>query len=68
MPKFEVTLMSVASTVVSVEAESRNDAIDLAFEQAPTPAWDWPDMGDWALPSEMFPESNTEKDDVTELD
>ena len=66
MAKFAVTLMTVMSTVIEVEAESRDDAIEEAFNLAPSPGWDWPDIGDWALPSELFPESNSPQDDAEE--
>lgn len=66
MTKYSVTLVTVMSTVIEVEAEDREGAIELAFEEAPTPAWDWPDIGDWCLPSELFPGSSAPDDDVTE--
>lgn len=45
--QYKVLLETVASVVVTVEADSDEEAVDLAFENAPSPAWDWPDLGDW---------------------
>jgi hypothetical protein len=67
MSKFQVTIMTVMSTTIEVEADDRETAIDEAFEQAPSPAWDWPDIGEWQLPSEMFPKANRPEDDVFEV-
>ena len=67
MKKFEVSLVAVASVNVMVEAEDREAAIDLAFEDAPHAAWNWPDMGEWTLGSELFPKSHSADDDVREV-
>ena len=67
MKKFAVNLVTMASVNVVVEAEDAEAAIDLAFENAPSAAWDWPDMGEWALGSEMFPKLYSADDDVREV-
>lgn len=68
MTKYRVNLVALATTSVDVEADSREEAIDEALEQAPTPAWNWPEMDQWGLPSESFPEFNKPEDDVEEID
>ena len=50
MSKYRIYLETTASTSVEVEADSEEEAIDLAFENAPRAAWDWPDMGEWFFP------------------
>lgn len=68
MAQYAVTLVTVASVVIEVEAEDEEAAIEAAFDQAPSAAWDWPDMGDWQLPSEMDPDRNNANDDVQLID
>lgn len=67
MSKFRVTLLTVMSTTIEVEADDREAAIEEAFDRTPSPAWDWPDIGDWELPSDMFPAVNKPEDDVEEV-
>lgn len=50
MPKYRVYLEAVASVSIEVEAEDYDSAVEEAFERTPSPAWDWPDMGDWYFP------------------
>lgn len=68
MAKYQVSLYNVAQFFVEVEADSEEEAIDLAFDEAPgeniTMGFD---LGDWALPSEMFPSSYKAEDDVKEI-
>lgn len=66
--KYAVTLMTVASVVIEVEAEDEEAAVEAAFEKTPSPAWDWPDMGEWSLPSEIFPDLNKPEDDISVVD
>lgn len=50
MSKYEVTLSAHASLTVIVQADSEDEAIDLAFEQADNnffPAGMQADLGDW---------------------
>ena len=68
MAQYAVTLVTTASVVIKVEAEDEEAAIEAAFDQAPSAAWDWPDIGDWSLPSEMFPDVNNSSDDIQLLD
>ena len=55
MTKYRVYLEAVASVSVEVEADSEDEAIDLAFEHTPSPAWNWPDLGDWYFPADERP-------------
>ncbi|WIA95841.1 hypothetical protein [Curtobacterium sp. MCBA15_004] len=64
MAQYAVTLVTTASTVIQVEADDEEAAIVAAFDQAPSAAWNWPEIGDWQLPSEMFPDVNNAGDDV----
>jgi len=48
--KFRVYLEAVASHLVVVEANDMEEAIDKAIENAPTAAWDWPNLGEWYFP------------------
>lgn len=52
MSKYRVVIEAVASTVVEVEADTREDAIDEALSNYPRAAWDWPDMGEWYFPGD----------------
>jgi len=61
MAKYRVYLEAVASISVEVEAEDEDGAIDKAFEHAPSPGWDWPDLGDWYFPAD-------ERDDIKRAD
>lgn len=53
MSKYRVYLEATASVAVDVEADSEDEAIDLALENAPTPASNWPDMGEWNFPGDI---------------
>lgn len=66
MSKYIVYLVATVSTAVEVEADSGDEAVDLAFEQ------DLPrlnisnenmDMGDWSTPSDLFPQFSKPEDD-----
>lgn len=64
MPKYRVYIDAVASTMVEVEAEDENEAIELALEQAPSNnATTNFDLGEWSTPSDLFPEHNKPEDD-----
>ena len=55
MPKFRVYLINTASYVAEVEAEDEDEAINLAFEEAPYEniSNDF-ELADWYLPSEAM--------------
>jgi hypothetical protein len=53
MTKYLVYLEAVATIAVEVEADSQDEAVDLAYEQTPSRGWDWPDMGDWYFPGDQ---------------
>jgi len=66
MSKYVVYLVATVSTAVEVEAENGEEAIEVAFEE------DLPrlnvsnrgmDMGDWTLPSDLFPNWSKAEDD-----
>jgi hypothetical protein len=67
--KFRVYLVTTASTVVEVEAEDGEEAIEKAFETPLpyAPAFAGFDLGDWTLPSELMPEFNKPEDDYEEV-
>lgn len=52
MTKYRVVLEAVASIVVEVEADSEDEAVDLAFDHTPSQGWDWPDLGEWYFPGD----------------
>lgn len=52
MPKYRVHLEAVASVSVEVEAETQEEAVEIAFDHTPSQGWDWPDLGDWYFPAE----------------
>lgn len=66
--KYRVNFLAVASYTVEVDAEDEQDAIDKAYDHLPSRAWDWPEMGDWTLPSDLFPSINTAEDDVEQVE
>ena len=69
MGKFKVYLVTVASTVVEVEAEDGERAVEAAHE-ADLPyagAFDNYEFGDWTTASELFPKSNKPEDDYEEI-
>ncbi len=66
---FRVNLVTVASTTVEVEAEDEQEAAEKAFEQSLpyASAFAGFELGEWELPSEMFPEQNKPEHDVEEV-
>lgn len=56
MTKYKVYLVTVASTVVEVEAKDGEQAVELAFEQdlPYAPGFADYDFGDWTTSSELF--------------
>ena len=70
MPKYNVYLLAVASTVVEVEAEDKDAAYEAAYEQGLpyADAFCGFDLGDWELGSTMFPEGSTFEEDIVEVD
>jgi hypothetical protein len=70
MPKFKVYLVTTASTVVEVEAEDGEQAIELAFEgELPyAPAFADYEFGEWTTASEMFPDHTNPDNDYEEID
>lgn len=67
MPKYRVTFVAVASWPVEIEADDGEAAIEAAFDQLPSQAYNWPDIGEWTLPSDLFPQWNKPEDDVEEI-
>lgn len=68
MTKYRVSFAAVANAVVEVEADSREQALDLAYEQTPTPNIHWPEVGDWELVSDLFPDWATEAEAIEEIE
>jgi len=71
MAKWGVSLVNTVSTVVYVEAESREEAIDAALmEGLPGLMFlnhEYPDEGDWDVPS-AFDEHSRPEDDAWEVE
>ena len=68
MSTYRVNLVVVGNFSVEVEADSREEAIDAAYGQAPTEnIYTGFEIGDWLLGSELFPESSNPEDDVEEI-
>lgn len=69
MPKYRVYLQTIASTVVEVEAEDGERAIELAFDQdlPCPPAFARYEFGDWQTASDMFPQWSKPEDDYEEV-
>ncbi len=64
MTSYRVFLVAVAEAVVTVEADDPEEAIELAFDNAPQGANisnDF-DMGDWQLMSDIWPDRKAEDD------
>jgi hypothetical protein len=70
LAKFNVYLVATASTVVEVEAYDGEEAIEKAFDsRLPyASAFDGFDLGDWTLPSEMFPQWSKPEEDCEQID
>jgi len=70
MPKFNVYLVAVASTVVEVEAFDGEEAVEKAFDSKLPYASGYAgfDLGDWTTSSELFPQTHTPGDDYEEID
>ena len=68
MPKYDVYLVAVASTVVEVEAEDKEAAIEAAYQQGLPYAGYGSDfeLGEWELASDLFPGVNSSDNDVVE--
>jgi hypothetical protein len=69
MTKYRVYLAAVASAVIEVEADNEDDALDMAYENAPSNniTTDF-ELGDWSTSSELFPEFNKPEDDIEVID
>lgn len=64
MAKYRVHLVAVAETSVEVEAESGDEAVEVALWNAPAGANisnDF-DMSEWTTTSEVWPDQDPEKD------
>ena len=59
MARYQVNLATYASASVDVEAESEEEAVEKAFEEAPYSCHQCPEIGDWSLPSELFDGDST---------
>lgn len=68
MAKYRVTFVTVASIPIEIEAEDKEAAIEAAYEHLPSSAYNWPEIGDWTLPSDLFPQWNKPEDDAEEID
>ena len=68
MAKYRVYLVTEASASVEVEADSEEEAIEKAFENAPYSCHQCPEIGDWALPSEMYPNKFKGEEDVEKIE
>lgn len=68
MPKYTVYMNTVVTAWVTVEAADREEAIELAFEDAPyAPGFANYEFGEWGLSSE-FSSTNDPSGDVEEVD
>lgn len=70
MPTYDVYLVAVASTVVTVEAEDQDAAYEATFEQSLpyADAFCGFDLGDWELHSNLFPATGKFEDDIVEVE
>jgi hypothetical protein len=69
MTKYKVYLVAVASTVIEVEAEDGDAAVEAAFEHSLpyAPYGCGFDLGDWGTASELWPRFNKPEDDYEEV-
>ena len=67
MGTYRVYLVTEASASVEVEADSEEEAVERAFEEAPYTCHQCPEIGDWALLSETYPERFKMGDDVEKI-
>ena len=64
MTKYRVWLEAVASIPINVEADSPEEAIDLAVPQGPgTNIHNRFDLGEWTTHSDLFPDRGHPDDD-----
>lgn len=72
MAKYRVHFMTAASTSVEVEADSREEAVDVAFNEVHVSLCHQcareVDLGEFELPSALFPGINNAEDDVQEIE
>ena len=70
MAKYRVHLVTVASTIVEVEAEDGEQALEAAFDgDLPyAPGFADYEFGEWTTASELFPKGNNPEDDYEEID
>lgn len=65
MARYRVYLQTIASTVIEVEAEDGDEAVEKAFEQELpyAPAFADYEFSEWQTASDMFPQSAKPEDD-----
>ena len=66
MSKYRVYLVAVAETVIEVEAEDGDEAVETALMEGDFPYFPGGmsgDLGDWNTLSELFPDQNKSEDD-----
>lgn len=71
MARYKVYLQTIASTVVEVDAEDGEEAIEKAYQgDLPySPGFaDYEFSGEWQTPSEMFPQYAKPEDDYELID
>jgi hypothetical protein len=70
MTRYRVYLVTTASTSVEVEADSGDEAVEIALEgDLPyASAFAGFDLGDWTTPHDMAPAHNKPEDDYEEID
>lgn len=58
MARYRINLVNVGSFTVEVEAESEDEAFDLAYDMAPEEnIYTGFDMGEWTTAGELWPDS-----------
>jgi len=69
MSIYRVNMVAVASTSIEVEAETEDEAFEMAFDQAPSAnvTMDF-DLGDWTTSGELCPEHSKPEDDIEKVD
>lgn len=70
MPKYRVNLVAIAEAFVDVWATDEDNALEIAFENAPQGANisnDF-DMTEWRLPTDVWPRGTASVTDIEELE
>lgn len=67
MAKYRIHMVTEATASIEVEAETEEEAIEKAFDNAPYSCHQCPEIGDWGLLSDVHPKMFTVEDSVEKV-